>query len=115
MSLEEHPGEPGAGQRLRLCEHEETAQSSLLTPPFPTLLPGTLFCSSASGPLVQGLTCDLESFRKQSLMEKYMEHWIKISEMRHTQRTYRKGVWVDFMIGFFDGGIAVSSIRGRRP
>lgn len=47
--------------------------------------------------------------------KKYMEHWIKISGMRHTQRTYRKGVWIDFMIGFFDGGIAVSSIHGRRP
>lgn len=70
MSLEEHPGEPGTGQRLRLCEHEETAQSFLQTPPLPTLLPGTLFCSSAPGSLVQDLTCDLESFRKQSLMEK---------------------------------------------
>lgn len=48
-------------------------------------------------------------------MEKYMEHWIKISGMRHIPRTYRKGVWIDFMIGFFDGGIAVSSIHGRRP
>lgn len=67
MSLEEHPGEPETGQGLRLCEHEETAQSFLQTPPLPTLLPGTLFCSSAPGPLVQDLTCDLQSFRKKLL------------------------------------------------
>lgn len=51
-------------------------------------------------------------------MEKeYMEHWIKISGMRHTQRMYKKGVQMDktnFMIWCFDGEIPGSSFHGRR-